>query len=453
MLNEILEPTEHDLAYERAVRRENKELNPVIVIPGILGSQLVDEDYAKSVWGDFGKKFAYPNSEANLRKVALPMARKEKLHRLISTTKSDGSMRYVKGSIAGLPVRINAYAGLLEAMGIGTNAMGGRLTKLEDYVEDGRYQANAFEFAYDWRRSLDENAIELGKFIEQVTRFIRMYRGNHNPVKFDIVAHSMGGLIARYYLRYGEQLLPEDGSLPLSNWVGSAQIERVVIIGTPNAGSLFALERLVVGLPSNPLTPGYDATILGTMPAVYQLLPRLRHKTFIRTEAGPSNNDYLAIDFWQEMNWGLANRSKDALLTKLLPGIDGPHKRRETALDHLDKCLKAARTVQLALDMPIQTPDHLKMFLFVGDSVPTPLLACARQGDRKLTILKKGAGDGTVARASVLLDERVGMDSAGTRVKSPLRWENVIFLSNSHLGLTKDPTCIKNILYILLERP
>lgn len=134
MRNEILEPTEHDLAYERAVRRENKELNPVIVIPGILGSQLVDEDYAKSVWGDFGKKFAHPNSEANLRKVALPMARKEKLHRLISTTKSDGSMRYVKGSIAGLPVRINAYAGLLEAMGIGANAMGGRLTKLEDYV-------------------------------------------------------------------------------------------------------------------------------------------------------------------------------------------------------------------------------------------------------------------------------------------------------------------------------
>lgn len=437
---------------ERSLRNENNRSNPIIVIPGILGSKLVDKDYSHSVWGDFGKNFAHPNAAENLRKVALPMQLHKKLHQLKSTTQSDGSMRFVKGSIAGLHIQINAYAGLMEAMGIGSGQMGGTLNKLEDYIEDSRFEANAFEFAYDWRRSIDENAIELGIFIQQVTRFIRMYRGDHNPVKFDIVAHSMGGLIARYFLRYGEQLLPDDGSLPLSNWAGSAQIERVVIIGTPNGGSLFALERLVVGLPSNPVTPGYDPVILGTMPAVYQLLPRLRHKTFSRSDTNECSANFLSVEFWQEMNWGLADKSKDNLLTKLLPGLETPQKRRETALDHLEKCLKATRIVQMALDTPSQTPEHLKMFLFVGDSVATPLLATAKKGDQKLTIVKKGAGDGTVPRASVLLDERVGSSEQSGKVKSPLKWENVIFLSNNHLGLTKDPICIKNILYILLER-
>ncbi len=442
-----------EIDYERLLRKQTGGLNPVIVIPGILGSKLVDRESSHSVWGDFGKNFAHPEAGENLRKVALPMQLKKKLHQLKSTTTSDGSMRFVTGSIAGLPIQINAYAGLMEAMGIGTGSMGGIINKLDDYIDDNRFEANAFEFSYDWRRSVDENAIELGKFIDQVTRFIRMYRGDHNPVKFDIVAHSMGGLIARYFLRYGEQLLPDDGSLPFSNWAGSAQIERVVIIGTPNAGSLFALERLVTGLPSNPVTPGYDPVILGTMPAVYQLLPRLRHKTFYRIDTDDNTDDFLSADFWVEMSWGLANQSKDTLLGKLLPGIDSANNRRETALEHLEKCLKAARTMQLALDTPAQTPEHLKMFLFVGDSVATPLIATAQKGDQKLTIIKKGAGDGTVPRASVLLDERVGSSRLSEKVESPLKWENVIFLSSNHLGLTKDPLCIKNILYILLERP
>jgi pimeloyl-ACP methyl ester carboxylesterase len=441
-----------DIDYEHSIRDKNASLNPVIVIPGILGSKLVDIDLSHSLWGDFGKSFAHPKSAKNLRKIALPMQLNKKLHQLQSTSKSDGSMRYVKGAIVGLPVQINIYAGLMDAMGVGIDGMGGFVKKLDDYVDDRRYQANAFEFSYDWRRSLDENAIELGKFIQQVTRFIRMHRGNHNPVKFDIVAHSMGGLIARYFLQYGEQLLPDDDTLPIANWAGSSQIERVVIIGTPNAGSLFALESLVVGFPGNPVTPGYDPIVLGTMPAIYQLLPRLRHKTFKRSDATENNSNFLDINFWIAMSWGLADPSKGDILIKLLPGIETPQKRRETALDHLDKCLKATIKAQQALDNGSQHPEHLKMFLFVGDNVPTPLLATAKKGDKKLTILKQGAGDGTVPRASVLMDERVGSHWS-SKVKSHLKWDNVIFLSKDHMGLTKDPLCIKNILYTLLERP
>jgi len=438
--------------YEDNIRHKNNSLNPIIVIPGILGSKLVDKDLTNSHWGDFGKNFADPKKVANLRNMALPMHLNKELHQLKITSVADGSMRHVTGTIAGLPIKINSYAGLMEAMGVGSEGMGSSIKKLDDYIDDKRYQANAFEFGYDWRKSMDQNAIKLGEFIQQVTRFVQMHRGNHHSVKFDIVAHSMGGLIARYFLRYGKQLLPNNGALPVLNWAGSSQVERVVIIGTPNAGSLFALDKLVSGFPVNPVTPAYDSVVLGTMPAVYQLLPRLRHKTFRRSDGSEAASNFLDINFWIEMNWGLANKKKDGLLEKLLPGVETVKSRRNTALDHLNKCLKLAASTQLALDSYSPRPEHLKFFLFVGDSVATPLLASAKKGDKKITIEKKGAGDGTVPRASVLLDERVGSQWAA-KVQSPLKWNNVIFLSSDHLGLTKDPLCVKNILYALLESP
>lgn len=315
-----------------------------------------------------------------------------------------------------------------------------------------RHEANAFEFSYDWRRSLDENAIRLGEYIRQVTRFVQLQRGSYAPVKFDIVAHSMGGLIARYYLQYGQQLLPAGDAKPVANWSGSAQLEKVVLIAPPNGGALPGLDCLLTGIPKNPITPSYDPVILGTLPGVYQLFPRLRYKMFQRSDADDQHSDYFNIDLWLEMEWGLADKSKDPLLARLLPGLDSPVARRDTALDHLDKCLSNAYSMQAALDTVTPRPEHLKMFLFVGDATKTPLKATVKKGDKKLTYIKKGAGDGTVPRSCVLLDERLA-GKWKPKVVSPLKWDNVIFLPSNHLGMTKDPLCIENILYILFERP
>ena len=53
------------------------------------------------------------------------------------------------------------------------------------------------------------------EFILDRAEYVRQQRteqyGSSGPVKFDIVAHSMGGLIARWYLRYGRADLQADG--------------------------------------------------------------------------------------------------------------------------------------------------------------------------------------------------------------------------------------------------
>ncbi len=437
---------------EQAQDHLQSHVNPVIVIPGILGSQLVNKDESFSLWGDFRAKTSQVSDEQRLLQIALPIKPEATLDQLKGNSIADGSVRKAKVSIAGLPLNINIYASMMEAMGVGGQGLGNKLKRLDDYIDDKRDLTNAFEFSYDWRRSIDENAIELGIFIQQISRYLKLQRGNKKPIKFDIVAHSMGGLIARYYLRYGQQLLPADGSTPILNWSGSANIENVIIVGTPNGGSLFALERLVIGLPKAPGTPEYDPLILGTMPSVYQLLPRSRHKTFQRLDNNNNLADLMNIELWQEFSWGLANQKREKLMAMLMPDIDSAIKRKAAAMEHLNKCLTTASGFQRAMDKKVTPPAHLNMFLFVGDSVSTPLIQGAKRGDQMLTTLKRGAGDGTVSRASVLLDERLSGIQA-KKVVSPLQWKNVIFLNSNHLGLTKNPVCIKNILYTLLERP
>ena len=71
-----------------------------------------------------------------------------------------------------------------------------------------------------------------------------MQRQSTEPIRFNVVAHSMGGLLLRYFLQFGSQLLPYDGDGPRLNWGGAAYIDKAIIVGTPNAGSLRMVERL-----------------------------------------------------------------------------------------------------------------------------------------------------------------------------------------------------------------
>ena len=69
-----------------------------------------------------------------------------------------------------------------------------------------------------------------------------------------------------------------------------------------------------------------------------------------------------------------------------------------------------------------------------------------------LSVTLRGPGDGTVLRTSALLDERAG-GAYRPGLDSPLVFRQVLFLPDSHLGLTRSDVFRDNVLFWLLEEP
>ncbi|NNM01703.1 MAG: hypothetical protein HKO62_13200 [Gammaproteobacteria bacterium] len=451
--SEVKEP-DLGFIYDALAMNETPERNPVIVIPGVLGSRLSKVDDGSVVWGAFGAGFSKNVNDAQARDISLPMRDGASLDELRDDVEAVGALDRVKIKVLGLSVELQAYHRILATLGVG----GYRDEEIgsSGAIDYGEAHFTCFQFAYDWRRDLVESAALLDAYIEEKRRYVqqeieRRFGLEDYPVKFDIVAHSMGGLLTRYFLRYGNQGLPDDGSLPALTWDGARHVERVILIGTPNAGSVDSFKTLVEGVRLLPGIPQYNAAIIGTMPSLYQLIPRARHQAVV--EAGAPDNwlDLTDPEVWERQSWGLANPALDADLAVLLPEAADAAERRAIALDHQRKSVNRATQFHQAIDVPAAPPPGLMLHLVAGDAVATNQTAAAAS-DGSLEIISTGPGDGSVLRSSALMDERVGSDLGGTLI-SPVRWSNVQFLFSDHLGLTKDPAFADNVLFLLLEAP
>jgi pimeloyl-ACP methyl ester carboxylesterase len=117
-----------------------------------------------------------------------------------------------------------------------------------------RRPGNFFEFAYDWRRDNRASALALERLISDRLPLWREASGAADA-KVIILAHSMGGIVARYYLeRLG----------------GAQDCRAFVTLGTPYRGSPQALEYLANGYRGY----GLDLTeLMRTFTSTYQLLP------------------------------------------------------------------------------------------------------------------------------------------------------------------------------------
>jgi len=440
--------------YSQSARRLHDQGNAVIVIPGILGSKLRDSESGQLVWGAFEKSTADPESPEGARLVAIPMKMGAPLDELTDNVHSDGALDRVKVSLFGLPIELNAYINILSTLGAGGYLDESLALNGLNHIDYGDDHFTCFQFDYDWRLDNVENAKRLNQFILEKREYIlNEYKKRDIPVdevKFDIVAHSMGGLLTRYFLRYGANDLPEDGFVPEVIWAGAEYVEKVIIIGTPNAGAVGAVENLFVGRDFGPFLPKYEPAVIGTMPSLYQQLPRVRHRAILDEDRNPV--DIMNADLWVENGWGLADPNQAFVLEWLLPDVSDPKQRREIAIDHLRKSLKRGKQFQDAIDQPAEPPDSLRFYLLAGDAIPTGSGVTINSTKDHFKVSDYKPGDGTVARYSALMDERVGGYWA-PQLKSPIKWSNVTFLFSDHLGLTMDPAFSDNVLYLLLEQP
>ncbi len=438
-----LEPPDLGAIYNRAARYHGLDRNPVIVIPGILGSRLVDNDGV--VWGAFGGGAANPERPEGARRVAHPMGNKP-LRQLKDGVVSDGALDRLRLKFFGLPISLNAYAEILGALGAGGYRDEG--LGIAGAIDYGTDHFTCFQFAYDWRRDNIENARLLHEFILDKKKFVEGKLKELNPnsdpnVRFDIIAHSMGGLVTRWYMRYGAADLPARG-LPKVTWAGCEFVERAVLIGTPNAGSADALLQLVNGIEFSRILPEYRPAVLATMPSIYQLMHRPRH------QPEGSRIDVYDVAVWEKNGWGLFDPNDAEVLKWLLPKQTDGDARRGTARAHVTKCLDRTRRFHQALDHPARPPEGTSLSLFAGDAVATVHALDFTNG--KVTIKDSAPGDGSVLRTSALMDEREDGKWV-PHLRSPIHWHRVHFLFEDHLGLTKSPVFTDNVLYLLLEEP
>ena len=445
---------------------------PLITIPGTLGSRLVDSRSGTVIWGGGGSSgiSADPEDPEEYRLIALPVARgNEPLSSLRDTVVSEGILETAEAEVLGIPIDIDVYG---EAIGV--LAEGGfRIDRrpsgrdAHDYgvpseavarkgearppQEGAGDEFDSFQFDYDWRRDLVDSAHRFGRFLERRQRQIAGKRGvAPESVKFDLLAHSMGTLVSRYFLMYGFADPSDDGALPPITWAGARFFSRVVFVAPPNSGSVIALDNLVNGKELGPLQPTYSGALLATHPAAYQLMPRARHRRVLQ-DGKPVERLY-DVGFWEEMGWGLLAPDIDAELALLIPDEAEADRRRARARLHTKRMLRRAERFHQMLDSWSDPPEWLDLFLVVGGGFETPAVAEIDPKTNRLSITGEEEGDGVVLRASALLDERQDGDLS-TGFRSPLRFKTTLFLPDEHVELTKNRVFADNLLFWLVAAP
>ena len=216
----------------------------IIVIPGITGSAL--ERDGQPVWDLSVASIAHglARTQQVLDSMALP-----------PTGNGPADERHAltpAGLIGGWHVWPGFWAG---------PGYGGLLRHLRAAVPD---PAQILPFPYDWRLSNVHTAALLKTFTEQAIAGRRKQTGTEAGVIF--VCHSMGGLIARYYLEV----------------LGGREIAtKLITLGTPYSGSVKAIRALTgsLTLPAPKITSKVStkvASVARTFPSVAELLPAYR---------------------------------------------------------------------------------------------------------------------------------------------------------------------------------
>jgi hypothetical protein len=213
----------------------------IVLLPGILGSTL--QKNGKDVWGISAGAVsnALWNLGANVQDLAIPDDQHD-------------NPDYDDGVTA---TRLIPDAHLIPWFWkIDGYTLVSKTLKEHFELEEGR---NYFEFAYDWRR---DNRIAARRLWQQSRKWLADWResSGNQDARLILIAHSMGGMVARYFLEV------------LEGW---RDTRLLTTFGTPYRGSVNALNFIVNGLVKKVgfITLIDLSKMLRSFTSVYQLLP------------------------------------------------------------------------------------------------------------------------------------------------------------------------------------
>lgn len=328
------------------VKNTAKGRLPVIIIPGLIGSELINKNTNEKVWFDLGR-----SKDDDLR---LPVSPNLKANR--DNLVPGDILREIQ--LIRFTPEIEIYQKLIDTLKADGFAEG----KLDDPQAGG--DADTFYvFAYDWRLDNVENAQNLLQKIETARGKL-----NRPDLKFNIIAHSMGGLIARYAAMYGSADLTTRAPRP--TWKGAAHINSISMVATPNSGALSALDSLLNGfslfgsgklnLPFIQNLTKYD---LFTIPSVYQLLPHAGTARAFDENLKPLKVDLFNPATWEKYDWTAYD--DDEFAKKFSP------EEQQNAKKYFNAVLLRAKLFQSALNAAPRTKNPIPMYYLGAECRPT----------------------------------------------------------------------------------
>jgi pimeloyl-ACP methyl ester carboxylesterase len=265
----------------------------VVVIPGIMGSKLIEAESRDALWGldDTGWFLSAWTTGSSLRRLAV--------------TDDERAGRTGRIKAVGL-LKTPAFAPVLKGFEPYTDLVSGI----------GRVLAHPdalCEFPYDWRLSVEYNAAELGRTVDWLLSRWRAHPSGSADAKVVLVAHSMGGLVARYFT----QVLG-----------GASDVRTTVTLGTPYYGAVKAAYTLSTG-EGVPLPRKRLRKLVQHMPGFYDLLPFYRCVDEGVTARWLQPDDIKDIDGDQELASESLERHNrlmdgDAGSLRLLIGVEQP---------------------------------------------------------------------------------------------------------------------------------
>lgn len=153
---------------------------------------------------------------------------------------------------------------------------------------------------YDWRLDLTDAV----RMLSDEVRRLRSLGHQH----IAIVAHSMGGLIVSYYLRYGAQ----DMDAAVETWEGAEQVDQVVMAGVPFQGSMWSFRNMQYGKRIGLNRSLLDQQAMATFPATYFTLPVLGEDVLLTAAKQPIRGMIHSTRHWREQGWGLLRDTQSA---------------------------------------------------------------------------------------------------------------------------------------------
>lgn len=323
-----------------------KDKRPIIFVPGIMGSKLVNSDTGESVWVNINR--------SKIDDLRLPMSPNLAANRdkLVANQVVD------KIKILKFFPQISVYQGVIQFL----DKAGYKRGDWENPTLDGAAgdRDTYYLFAYDWRRDNVESAQKLLVEIDKLRRKL-----GKPDLKFDLLAHSMGGLVARYAAMYGRADLTD---LPKPNWEGTKYFQNICLFGVPNDGSMEAFDTMINGY-SVPIFSSrrhigvLDKEVALTSPALFELLPHGDSQNFYDEELQPMRVDIYDPAVWKTYGWSAAFDEKfRATLSK-------------TAEQQMDRyfvaALSRAKKFHTALAVKTPPPALLSFFTYGSDCKTT----------------------------------------------------------------------------------